>query len=149
MASAIDKMLSKDEVLTRYLNLVPFGNHAYGIESAARIYFGKHAKELNVPQSAMLAGMVQSSSVLNPYTNEEGVMERRSTVLDEMARLGKISQEDADKYKKEPLGVLDEPQQIDNGCITAGDKGFFCDYVLKYLDSKNMSLNDIKHAKKG
>jgi hypothetical protein len=146
MASAIDKMLSKDEVLTRYLNLVPFGNHAYGIEAAARVYFGKHAKELNVPQSAMLAGMVQSSSVLNPYTNEEGVKERRSTVLDEMARLGKISQEDADKYKKEPLGVLDEPQQIDNGCITAGDKGFFCDYVLKYLDSKNMSLDDIKRG---
>ena len=72
--------------------------------------------------------------------------ERRSTVLDEMARLGKISQEDADKYKKEPLGVLDEPQQIDNGCITAGDKGFFCDYVLKYLDSKNMSLDDIKRG---
>lgn len=146
MASAVDKMLTKDEVLTRYLNLVPFGNHAYGVEAAARVYYGKHAKELTVPQSAMLAGMVQSSSVLNPYSNEEGVTDRRNTVLDEMAKLGKISQEDANKYKEEPLGVLDEPQQIDNGCITAGDKGFFCDYVLKYLEGKGLPLDEIKHG---
>ena len=80
MATQLDDELEKDEILTRYLNLVPFGNHAYGIEAAARTYFGLSAAELNVPQSAMLAGMVQSSEYLNPYTNYDVVVERRNAV---------------------------------------------------------------------
>lgn len=143
MASAVDELLSKDEVLTRYLNIVPFGNGAYGIEAAAQTYFGIPAAELNIPQSAMLAGMVQSSSYLNPYTNEEKVLERRSLVFSEMVRYGAITQEEADAFNKEPLGVLEEPNSLPNGCITAENKGFFCDYVMTYLQENGLTEEDI------
>ncbi|WP_246821826.1 transglycosylase domain-containing protein [Corynebacterium sp. HMSC062A03] len=146
MATDIDAKLSKDEILANYLNLVPFGNHAYGVEAAARTYFGTSAENLTVPQAAMLAGMVQSSEYLNPYTNEEGVIERRNMVLQAMADTGSLSQEDADSFAQEPLGVLDSPATLANGCIGAGDRGFFCDYVLEYLDEKGI---DREHLTRG
>lgn len=146
MATDIDAKLSKDEILTNYLNLVPFGNHSYGIEAAARTYFGSDAAHLTVPQAAMLAGMVQSSEYLNPYTNEEGVLERRNVVLQAMVDTGSLSQEDADAYAQEPLGVLDSPATLPNGCIGAGDRGFFCDYVMDYLADKGI---DREHLARG
>ena len=146
MATDIDAKLSKDEILTNYLNLVPFGNHSYGIEAAARTYFGSDAAHLTVPQAAMLAGMVQSSEYLNPYTNEEGVLERRNVVLQAMVDTGSLSQEDADAYAQEPLGVLDSPATLPNGCIGAGDRGFFCDYVMDYLADNGI---DREHLARG
>lgn len=138
MASDLDRNLSKDDILTRYLNLVPFGNRAFGIEAAARTYFGISAAELSVPQSALLAGMVQSSEYLNPYTNPEGATQRRDTVLRAMANQGVITTEQADAHIAEPLGVLETPATLPNGCIAAGDRGFFCDYALTYLESKGV-----------
>ena len=146
MASDLDRNLSKDEILTGYLNLVPFGNHSYGIEAAARTYFGTSAAELSVPQAAMLAGMVQSSEFLNPYTNEEGVTNRRSAVLQAMAAHGYLTAEEAAAYAAEPLGVLDSPATLPNGCIAAGDRGFFCDYALTYLDSKGLSREQLREG---
>lgn len=143
MASDLDQLLSKDEILTRYLNLVPFGNGAYGIEVAAETYFGIPASELSVPQAAMLAGIPQSSSALNPYTNAEGVTERRNAVLGAMAETGAITTEEADAYAAEPLGVLDSPSTLPNGCIGADDRGFFCDYALTYLESKGVSQDEL------
>lgn len=139
MASDLEKTLSKDEILTRYLNIVPFGNGAYGVEAAARTYFGSSAAELTIPQSAMLAGIVQSSSYLNPYTNHDAVFDRRNTVLGAMADAGAISPEEAAAFQQEPLGVLDTPQGLSNGCIGAGDRGFFCDYALQYLSDQGIT----------
>ncbi|RNE49024.1 transglycosylase domain-containing protein [Corynebacterium alimapuense] len=144
MAADLDRELSKDEILTRYLNLVSFGNHAYGIEAAAQTYFGISAAELSVPQSAMLAGMVQSSEALNPYTNPEGATARRNTVLQSMVSNGHLDQATADAYAAEPLGVLESPATLPNGCIAADDKGFFCDYALNYLDSKGISYEMLR-----
>ncbi|WP_206436360.1 penicillin-binding protein [Corynebacterium hylobatis] len=146
MASDLDRNLSKDEILTGYLNLVPFGNHAYGVEAAARTYFSTSAAELSVPQAAMLAGMVQSSEFLNPYTNEEGVTSRRGAVLQAMATHGYLSAEEAAAYAAEPLGVLDSPATLPNGCIAAGDRGFFCDYALTYLDSKGLGRDQLREG---
>ena len=101
MATKMDAELDKEDILTNYLNLVSFGNHAYGVEAAARTYFGTHASELTVPQATMLAGMVQSSERLNPYTNAEEVTDRRNLVLQSMADNGHIKQQEADKYKGE------------------------------------------------
>lgn len=143
MASKIDQTMSKDEILTRYLNLVPFGNGAYGIEAAARTYFGISANQLSVPQAAMLAGMVQSSSYLDPYTNADAVLDRRNTVLDAMVSYGAITAEDADRYHLEPLGVLETPESVPNGCIAAGNNGFFCDYVLNYLSQKGLDADKL------
>ncbi|ANR61312.1 penicillin-binding protein 1B [Corynebacterium glutamicum ZL-6] len=139
MASDLEKTLSKDEILTRYLNIVPFGNGAYGVEAAARTYFGTSAAELTIPQSAMLAGIVQSSSYLNPYTNHDAVFERRNTVLGAMADAGAISPDEASVFQQEPLGVLETPQGLSNGCIGAGDRGFFCDYALQYLSEQGIT----------
>lgn len=133
MASDLEKQLSKDEILTRYLNVVPYGNGAFGIEAAARTYFDKPAAELSVPESALLAGILQSSSALNPYTNPEGMTERRNQVLDAMVSTGDLTAEEAGQFKATPLGVLDQPKRVPNGCIASGDRGFFCDYAIKYL----------------
>ncbi|MDP9852197.1 transglycosylase domain-containing protein [Corynebacterium lowii] len=138
MASDLDKLLTKDEVLTRYLNLVPFGNNSFGVEAAARTYFGISAAELTVPQAAMLAGIVQSSSVLDPYSNPEGVTARRNTVLDAMVSYGALDAAQAEQYKLRPLGVQEQPESLPNGCITAGDRGFMCDYALNYLEAKGL-----------
>lgn len=143
MASDLDKMLSKDEIVTRYLNLVPFGNGAFGIEAAARTYFNKPAAELTVPQSAMLAGMVQSSSALDPFTNPDGVSKRRNTVLDAMVDAGYLQSFEADQFKQEGLDVVEEPSAPPNGCISAGNRGFFCDYALNYLARKGLPKEQI------
>ncbi|ORI18848.1 penicillin-binding protein [Rhodococcus sp. 1163] len=143
MALTLDKELTKDEILTRYLNLVPFGNSSFGIQDAAQTYFGIDASKLDAKQSAMLAGMVQSSSALNPYTNEQGVLERRNTVLDTMIQNIPERATEFQAARAEPLGVLPEPQILPRGCIAAGDRGFFCDYALQYLANAGISREQI------
>src|SRR5215213_6042323 len=139
MALTLDKTFTKPDILTRYLNLVSFGNNAFGVQDAAQTYFGIDASALNWQQSALLAGMVQSTSTLNPYTNPDGALERRNVVLDTM--IENIPQE-ADALraaKQEPLGILPAPQELPRGCIAAGDRAFFCDYVLDYLARAGIS----------
>lgn len=130
---AAAKQDAKKQIVTRYLNVVPFGNNAYGIEAAAQTYFGIPAKDLNVEQAAMLAGMVQSSSGLNPYTDPQASMARRNTVLDTMIANFPERRSELEAAKKKPLGVLPSPRTPTQGCIAADDNGFFCDYVLQYL----------------
>jgi membrane peptidoglycan carboxypeptidase len=143
MALTLDKTFTKPEILTRYLNLVSFGNGAFGIQDAAQTYFGVNASELNWQQSALLAGMVQSTSTLNPYTNPEGALVRRNVVLDTM--IDNIPQEaDALRAAKEqPLGVLAQPNELPRGCIAAADRAFFCDYVLEYLAKAGISKEQV------
>ncbi|WP_018023130.1 transglycosylase domain-containing protein [Corynebacterium ulceribovis] len=143
LAQDLDDQMSKEEVLTRYLNIVPFGNGAYGIQAAAQTYFGKDAKDLEVPEAAMLAGMVQSSSALNPFTAEEDVKKRRNLVLDAMVANGALTEAGAAQHKNSELGVLDKPKRLPRGCISSGDRAFFCDYALEYLESHGLPLEDI------
>ena len=140
VALSVDQQLSKDDILTRYLNLVPFGTGAYGVEQAAQTYFGEPASALTVAQSAMLAGMVQSSSV-TPYSDAPRVLARRNLVLSTMQSNGVITADAAAAAEATPLGALAQPQVPPNGCIGAGDNGFFCDYVLKYLASNGVSAD--------
>ena len=84
MALTLDKTFSKPEILTRYLNLVSFGNGAFGVQDAAQTYFGVNASQLNWQQAALLAGTLKSTSALDPYTNPEGALQRRNVVLDTM-----------------------------------------------------------------
>ena len=132
IAQDLEDEMTKEEVLTGYLNIVPFGNGAFGIENAARTYFDASAKDLNIPQSALLAGLVQQTSGLNPYTNPDGAMARRNDVLRAMADTGAITQAQANDAIATDLGVLPEPNRLPQGCIAAGDRGFFCDYVIDY-----------------
>ena len=143
MALTLDKTFTKPEILTRYLNLVSFGNNAFGVQDAAQTYFGINASELNWQQSALLAGLVQSTSSLNPYTNPEGALARRNVVLDTMIENLPQEAEALRAAKEEPLGILPQPQEIPRGCIAAGDRAFFCDYALDYLARAGISKEQV------
>ncbi|KUN09878.1 penicillin-binding protein [Streptomyces yokosukanensis] len=134
-AIQIEEKLGKKKILENYLNITFFGEQAYGVEAAAQRYFSKHAKDLNLQESALLAGIVQSPSRYDPVNDEAEATKRRNTVLQRMAEVGDISQKDADEAKRTPLGL--HPSQPKNGCITAvKGAGFFCDYV------RDVVLND-------
>ncbi|MEV6053303.1 transglycosylase domain-containing protein [Streptomyces sp. NPDC052107] len=134
-AIQIEEKLGKKKILENYLNITFFGEQAYGVEAASQRYFSKHAKDLNLQESALLAGIVQSPSRFDPVNDEAEATKRRNTVLQRMADVGDISQKEADQAKEKPLGL--HPSQPKNGCITAvKGAGFFCDYV------RDVVLND-------
>ena len=140
---AAAKQEAKKQIVTRYLNVVPFGNNAYGIEAAAQTYFGIPAKDLRVEQAALLAGMVQSSSALNPYSNPEASLARRNVVLDTMIDNFPERRAELVAAKEAPLGVLPSPRTPTQGCIAADNNGFFCDYALQFLAENGMSRNSV------
>ncbi|MER6027394.1 transglycosylase domain-containing protein [Streptomyces sp. NPDC001851] len=123
-----EEKLGKKKILENYLNITFFGEQAYGVEAAAQRYFSKHARDLNLQESALLAGIVQSPSRYDPVNDDAEATKRRNVVLQRMAELGDISQKEADQAKEKPLGL--HPSRPKNGCITAvRGAGFFCDYV--------------------
>ncbi|AJP02651.1 penicillin-binding protein [Streptomyces cyaneogriseus subsp. noncyanogenus] len=129
-AIQVEEELGKKRILENYLNITFFGQQAYGVEAAAQRYFSKSAKELNLQESALLAGVVQSPTRYNPVNDEAEATKRRNVVLQRMAEVGDITQAEADKAKKAPLGL--KVSRPANGCITAvKDAGFFCKYVEK------------------
>ncbi|MFH8369235.1 transglycosylase domain-containing protein [Streptomyces sp. NPDC018031] len=129
-AIQVEKELGKKRILQNYLNITFFGQQAYGVEAASQRYFSKHAKDLEVHESALLAGLVQSPSRYDPVNDPQEAKLRRDTVLQRMAEVKDISQAEADRAKKLPLGL--KVSKPENGCITAVDgAGFFCDYVRK------------------
>ncbi len=143
MALTLDKTFTKPEILTRYLNLVSFGNGAFGIQDAAQTYFGIDASDLNWQQSALLAGLVQSTSTLNPYTNPDGALARRNLVLDTMIENLPDKADELRAAKQQPLGILPQPNELPRGCIAAGDRAFFCDYVQEYLARAGISKDQL------
>ncbi|MEX3100498.1 MULTISPECIES: transglycosylase domain-containing protein [unclassified Streptomyces] len=129
-AIQVEEELGKKKILENYLNITFFGQQAYGVEAASQRYFSKHAKDLNLQESALLAGIVQSPSLYDPINDEKQATLRRNVVIQRMAQLGDVSQADADKAKAAPLGL--KVTQPKNGCITAvKGAGFFCKYVEK------------------
>ena len=137
-AIAFEKNYSKDWILERYLNIAYFGDGAYGIQSASQHYFSKNAKNLNYLQSATLAGLVKNPTGYDPTNSPERSINRRNVVLDRMAQLNVIPQEQADKLKERPLGLKVDPSP--NGCQQS-QAPFFCDYAVNYL-LKDKSLGD-------
>ncbi len=142
-ATQLDQTLSKDEILTRYLNLVYLGNGAYGVAAAARTYFNTTADRLTVPQAAMLAGLVQSTAAYDPVAHPVASANRRNEVIRAMADTGAIPPEYAAQAATAPLGVVAPLQSLPNGCIGAGNAGFFCSYVLDYLDQLGISRDQL------
>jgi membrane peptidoglycan carboxypeptidase len=143
MALSLDKTLTKPQILTRYLNLVSFGNGAFGIQDAAQTYFGIDAANLDWAQSALLAGLVQSTTALNPYTNPDGALVRRNLVLDTMIEQLPDKRDELRAAKQKPLGILPRPNELPRGCIAAGDRAFFCDYVQEYLIRAGLSKEQV------
>ena len=134
VALQLEKQLSKDEILARYLNIVFFGHNAYGVASAARTYFNTTPDKLTIPQAALLAGMVRSTTEYDPVEHPEQALARRNVVIDEMANVGSITPAQADAAKAEPLGIQRPLTGLTNGCVGAGPAdGFYCQYTLDYL----------------
>ncbi|MDL4815699.1 penicillin-binding protein [Actinomadura opuntiae] len=127
-AVALEKRYSKDEILRRYLNIAYYGAGAYGIEAASRRYFSKHASQLNLAESALLAGIVRYPFAYDPTRHPEAARKRRDTVLQRMADLGYISPSTARTTERQPVRL--HVQEVKSGCVTSRAP-FFCDYVQR------------------
>ncbi|MDD2768450.1 MAG: penicillin-binding protein 1A [Methylococcus sp.] len=103
LAVRIDSELSKDQILELYLNKIYFGQHAYGIEAAAQVYYGKHVGELTLGEIAMIGGLPKAPSAFNPVANPERAQIRRNYVLRRMRKLRFISDEAYQKALNEPI----------------------------------------------
>jgi membrane peptidoglycan carboxypeptidase len=135
LALALEETYSKDEILTRYLNIVYFGQGAYGIQAAAQKYFSVNAIDLTLPQAAMLAGLVQTPFYDDPIDNPENAQIRRNQVLDRMHALGHITDQELAEISPQPVAVAPGASPP-NGCIDAALGGFFCAHLLEYLTGK-------------
>jgi penicillin-binding protein 1A len=96
---------SKKEVLEQYLNTVYFGANAYGAEAAAKTYFAKSAEDLTLPESAMLAGIINLPGTYDPFADPESAKKRRDVVLDNMLKYGQISKKEHEAAVASDLGV--------------------------------------------
>src|SRR3954470_19075810 len=130
-AIALEKRLSKDQILERYLNIAYYGEGAYGVEAAARHYFSSKANKLTLAQAAMLAGLVQNPDANNPVRNPSAALDRRDVVLNRMAELKLISVDQARKAKKSGFNQ-DQVKKTRNGCVGTRYP-FLCDYVRRTL----------------
>ncbi|MFO7191256.1 transglycosylase domain-containing protein [Thermocrispum agreste] len=135
IAINLESKMTKEEILTGYLNVVEFSRRIFGVGAAAKAYFNTTAKELDPAQAALLAGMVNNPAALDPWNHPEAAKKRRNLVLDMMVRNRKLSKEDAERYKKQGLGVVPGgPKKPPANCVGAGaTDGFFCQYVEDYL----------------
>lgn len=103
LAWRLTQTFSKDQILEMYLNEVYFGNLAYGAEAAARVYFGKPARDLDLAESAMLAGFIQAPAAYDPYVNFDAARARQHIVLDLMVKRRAITADDAQLARAETL----------------------------------------------
>src|SRR6266545_1451430 len=136
-AIALEKKISKQEILERYLNIASFGHRAWGIFAASQVYFGKEPKDLTLGEAALLAGVLKGPTKYDPATPEglKNALERRDTyVLPQMARLGYATQAQVDDAKKTPLKIVGK--YTPEGC--AGvlrpelGAGFYCDFLYRW-----------------
>ncbi|MDD5017756.1 MAG: PBP1A family penicillin-binding protein [Eubacteriales bacterium] len=121
MAFELEQAYTKDEILEMYLNYIPFGNGAYGIEAAAKVYFGTTTDSLTIAQAALLAGVIKAPTYYAPHIDMEKSIERRNLVLSLMFEQGYISEKDLEEAQSEAV-VLNEKTEY--------EYGFFIDLVL-------------------
>ena len=148
-ALALEKTQSKDEILTGYLNIAPFGPITYGVEAASQRYFSKSASELNYLEAALLAGLVQSPVQYDPLTHPEAAQERRDTVLATMLDQGVITQEEYDEGVATTVDSMLHPTVSSEGCSGAeSSKAYFCDYVLsQFLEDPTFGATRIERER--
>ena len=133
VAQEIEARYSKEEILELYLNHIYFGNRAQGIEAAARQYFARSAKELTLPQAALLAALPKAPSHYDPRRRPREAMERRNLVLGLMEQQGRIPRTMARAARNEPLGIAPAPRQRS---IESGLAPWFAEQVRRELESR-------------
>ncbi len=130
IATRLERQYTKEEIIAMYFNIYDFNNNADGIRSAARIYFGKEPRDLELHESAMLVGMFKNSSLYNPrpHRNPEGTTNRRNVVLAQMHKYEYISEEVKDSVQKMPLGLRYSPESHNVGIAT-----YFREYLRSFM----------------
>ena len=101
----MEQHFSKDEILEAYVNRIYFGSGVYGIETASLTYFGKHAKDLKLGEAAMIAGIIRAPTYFSPHRHPKGAANQRNQVLDRLAKLGSITEAQAEAAQAAPLVV--------------------------------------------
>lgn len=143
IAVRLERSYTKEEIIAMYLNIYDYNYNADGIRSAARIYFGKEPQDLRMEESAVLVGMLKNSSYYNPIRREELVFNRRNTVLNQMAKYEKITQEEADSLKALPMKINFNPESHREGLAT-----YFRTYLQRWLKEwvdKNPKVDGSKY----
>jgi penicillin-binding protein 1A len=130
LAWQLERKWTKDEILTAYLNTVYFGNGAYGVEQAARIYFHRHASQLNIAQAALLAGIPEDPSLWDPVAHPREAKARRDLVLQQMLQEGWITQSQYDKWHPYPMP---KPQDVSLPTTQNTVAPYFANYVKDQL----------------
>jgi membrane peptidoglycan carboxypeptidase len=148
IAIQLDQSMTKNQILTGYLNVVPFGSEAkgpFGIGAAAKAYFNELPSQLTVPQSALLAGMVNNPVMYNPYTHPTQTLARRNLVIDDMVKYGSLPAAQGTQAKASPLGVVPNGPHIPSSTCydVQADAGFFCAYVVQYLEDAGFTKEQI------
>ncbi len=131
IATRLEKQYTKQEIITMYLNVVPFGYNAYGIKSAARTFFRKDVDSLKIEESALLVGMLQMPSFYNPRKHPERATIRRNSVLNKMEENGFLSKRMTDSLKQVPLQLNFERQDHLSGNAT-----YFREYLRITMGKK-------------
>jgi membrane peptidoglycan carboxypeptidase len=134
-ALALEKQLTKDQILEKYLNIAPFGNGAFGIYAAAQVYFNKLPKDLTLAEASLLAGLVKAPSAYDPMTDagrKSSVDRRDNYVLTDMVKMGYLTEAQRQAVMKQPLKLTG--QATPNGCtqVISNDWGFFCDFLYRW-----------------
>ncbi|HXG04987.1 MAG TPA: penicillin-binding protein 1A, partial [Candidatus Binatia bacterium] len=129
LALELERRYSKDRILEMYLNQIYFGHGAYGVEAAARTYFGKSVSELTVRESALLAGLVRAPSNYSPFERPEAARMRRELVLRRMVEYGALAEADAKRLARTDLGLIPPERRRTTG-------QYFLEYVQQQLEAK-------------
>lgn len=132
LAVEIENKYTKAEILEMYMNQIYFGQGAYGVQTASHVYFGKDVKDLNLAQCAMLAGLPNSPNHYSPFHNLQAAKYRQGVVLDQMAKYGYISQEQANEAKAQDLGLVKPGSNQDNNKLAS----YFVNYVVQQVSDK-------------
>lgn len=133
LAIAVEKKMSKLEILERYLNIAQFGASVYGVESAANYYFNKSAADLTIVEAATIAGITQAPNKYDAAAYPEANLGRRNIVLDRMYAEGFITKEEHAEARATPVEDTLNVTPVENNCEAAGDAGFFCSYVTQVI----------------
>ena len=128
-AYKLESHYTKNEILTLYLNTVPFGSNTFGIKTASKRYFNKNAIKLQVEEAAMLVGMLKATTTYNPMRNPEKSLERRNVVLSQMEKYEYLTSKEYKKYSARPL-------KLNPGSLDEGSEGgsYLRSAVARYLE---------------
>lgn len=138
-AMKLERQYSKEEILTMYLNTVPFGSNTYGIKTASKLYFNREPEKLEIEQSALLVGMLKATTTYNPENHPEKALERRNVVLSQMEKYGYLTKTELTDYSKRALdirkGQITEEERGDSYLRSAVER-----YLSKWAEDNGYDL---------